>query len=159
MVVPYEVDHVPRQSGRVRDRNRVQLGAGKSVAVRGVAGRDRDSARRPSPALVGTSLDQVPGPVAPGTPGRTAAKARRPDPAQPREEMKAATPIPHFTRDQTAQRADALKLWKRYARSGPGSKTEDELVNQYLPLVRTVVGRLAMTLPAHAATEDLYSAG
>jgi RNA polymerase sigma factor (sigma-70 family) len=73
--------------------------------------------------------------------------------------MKAATPIPHFTRDQTAQRADALKLWKRYARSGPGSKTEDELVNQYLPLVRTVVGRLAMTLPAHAATEDLYSAG
>jgi RNA polymerase sigma factor for flagellar operon FliA len=73
--------------------------------------------------------------------------------------MKAATPIPHFTRDQTAQRADALKLWKRYARSGPGSKTEDELVNQYLPLVRTVVGRLAKTLPAHAATEDLYSAG
>ena len=51
--------------------------AGKSVAVRGVSGpRWRDSARRPSPALVGTTLDQVPGPVAPGTPGRTAAKAR-----------------------------------------------------------------------------------
>lgn len=50
-------------------------------------------------------------------------------------------------------------LWKRYARSRPGSKIEDQLVQQYLPLVRTVVGRLAMTLPAHAATEDLYSAG
>src|SRR5262245_35013945 len=54
---------------------------------------------------------------------------------------------------------DPIKLWKRYARSGPGSKIEDELVHRYLPLARTVVGRLAMTLPAHAATEDLYSAG
>jgi RNA polymerase sigma factor FliA len=57
------------------------------------------------------------------------------------------------------RRADANKLWKRYAKSGAGSQLEDQLVNQYLPLVRTVVGRLAMTLPAHAATEDLYSAG
>jgi|RhiMethySRZTD1v2_1073278.scaffolds.fasta_scaffold374785_2 RNA polymerase sigma factor for flagellar operon FliA len=67
----------------------------------------------------------------------------------------AAEPV----RDLEMQRADALKLWKRYARTGPGSKIESELVHQYLPLVRTVVGRLAMTLPAHAATEDLYSAG
>ncbi len=57
------------------------------------------------------------------------------------------------------QRVDPAKLWKRYAKSRPGSKIEDQLVLQYLPLVRTVVGRLAMTLPAHAATEDLYSAG
>jgi RNA polymerase sigma factor for flagellar operon FliA len=54
---------------------------------------------------------------------------------------------------------DPAKLWKRYARSRPGGRIEDQLVQQYLPLVRTVVGRLAMTLPAHAATEDLYSAG
>src|SRR5262245_37860081 len=60
---------------------------------------------------------------------------------------------------QETPRVDPTKLWKRYARSGPGSKIENELVHQYLPLVRTVVGRLAMTLPAHAATEDLYSAG
>ena len=77
--------------------------------------------------------------------------------------MKAATLCPPSqtvpVRDPALQRADALKLWKRYARTGPGSKLEDDLVNQYLPLVRTVVGRLAMTLPAHAATEDLYSAG
>src|SRR5436309_12321818 len=58
-----------------------------------------------------------------------------------------------------AQPIDPIKLWTRYARSGPGSKIEDELVHRYLPLVRTVVVRLAMTLPAHAATEDLYSAG
>lgn len=57
------------------------------------------------------------------------------------------------------RRVDPAKLWKRYAKSRPGSKIEDQLVHQYLPLVRTVVGRLAMTLPAHAATEDLYSAG
>src|SRR6266498_3138976 len=57
------------------------------------------------------------------------------------------------------RRGDANQVWKRYAHSGAGSQIEDQLVNQYLPLVRTVVGRLAMTLPAHAATEDLYSAG
>jgi len=60
---------------------------------------------------------------------------------------------------EVTQRIDPIKLWKRYARSGPGSQIEDQLVHRYLPLVRTVVGRLAMTLPAHAATEDLYSAG
>jgi RNA polymerase sigma factor for flagellar operon FliA len=55
--------------------------------------------------------------------------------------------------------AASSELWTRYAKTGPGSKIEDRLVNQYLPLVRIVVGRLAMTLPTHAATEDLYSAG
>ncbi len=60
---------------------------------------------------------------------------------------------------EVTQRIDPIKLWKRYARSGPGSHIEDQLVHRYLPLVRTVVGRLAMTLPAHAAPEDLYSAG
>ena len=57
------------------------------------------------------------------------------------------------------RRIDPDKLWKRYAKARPGSKIEDQLVLQYLPLVRTVVGRLAMTLPAHVGTEDLYSAG
>ena len=51
------------------------------------------------------------------------------------------------------------EMWTRYAGSGQGSKVEADIVQQYLPLVKTVVGRLAMTLPAHAATEDLYSAG
>ncbi len=50
-------------------------------------------------------------------------------------------------------------LWKRYAKARPGSAVEEQLVEQYLPLVKTVVGRLAMTLPSHVDIEDLYSAG
>lgn len=59
-------------------------------------------------------------------------------------------PESHPTREQ---------LWKRYARARPGSPVEEQLVEQYLPLVKTVVGRLAMTLPSHVDIEDLYSAG
>jgi RNA polymerase sigma factor for flagellar operon FliA len=36
---------------------------------------------------------------------------------------------------------------------------ENTLVEEYIPLVKTVVGRLAMTLPAHVNADDLYSAG
>jgi RNA polymerase sigma factor for flagellar operon FliA len=50
-------------------------------------------------------------------------------------------------------------IWRLYSRSGPGSALENSLVEQHLPLVRTVVGRLAMTLPAHVNVDDLYSAG
>ena len=51
------------------------------------------------------------------------------------------------------------ELWLRYAKSGAGSASENSLVEQYLPLVKTVVGRLAMTLPSHVNGDDLYSAG
>ncbi len=51
------------------------------------------------------------------------------------------------------------ELWRRYARSAPGGAVENELIEQYLPLVKTVVGRLAMTLPTHVNSDDLYSAG
>ena len=50
-------------------------------------------------------------------------------------------------------------LWPARSRIRPGSATEEELVNKYLPLVKNVVGRLAMTLPPHVDGEDLYSAG
>jgi RNA polymerase sigma factor for flagellar operon FliA len=56
-------------------------------------------------------------------------------------------------------RAHQRQLWKRYSKSGPGSATENSIVEQYLPLVKAVVGRLAMTLPAHVNSDDLYSAG
>src|SRR6266705_4903183 len=49
--------------------------------------------------------------------------------------------------------------WPSRRRIRPGSATEEELVEKYLPLVRAVVGRLAMTLPPHVDGEDLYSAG
>jgi RNA polymerase sigma factor FliA len=57
------------------------------------------------------------------------------------------------------RRSNQRKLWRRYTRSGPGSKMENSMVEEYLPLVKTVVGRLAMTLPSHVNTDDLYSAG
>ena len=48
---------------------------------------------------------------------------------------------------------------RRYRRAAPGSAAECELVESHLPLVKTVVGRIAMTLPSHVDAEDLYSAG
>ncbi len=50
-------------------------------------------------------------------------------------------------------------LWPSRRRIRPGSVTEAELVEKYIPLVKSVVGRLAMTLPPHVDGEDLYSAG
>jgi len=50
-------------------------------------------------------------------------------------------------------------LWQRYHQSEPGSAVEGALMQRYLPLVKTVVGRLAMTLPAHVDADDLQSAG
>jgi RNA polymerase sigma factor for flagellar operon FliA len=41
----------------------------------------------------------------------------------------------------------------------PGSQAEEELVQKHLSLVRQVVGRLAMGLPAHVDQDDLYSSG
>src|SRR5262249_8705356 len=41
----------------------------------------------------------------------------------------------------------------------PGSVAEADLVQKSLPLVKHVVGRLAMTLPPHVCIEDLYSSG
>jgi RNA polymerase sigma factor FliA len=68
----------------------------------------------------------------------------------------APSPAP-LTAEQ--RRSHQTKLWRRYSRSGPGSALENSLVEEYLPLVKTVVGRLAMTLPSHVNSDDLYSAG
>jgi RNA polymerase sigma factor for flagellar operon FliA len=48
---------------------------------------------------------------------------------------------------------------RRYRRAAAGSAAEGKLVENHLPLVKTVVGRIAMTLPPHVDAEDLYSAG
>lgn len=52
----------------------------------------------------------------------------------------------------------AQDLWRRYHQRADSS-TENALVERYLPLVVSVLGRLAMTLPDHASRDDLYSAG
>jgi RNA polymerase sigma factor FliA len=56
-------------------------------------------------------------------------------------------------------RREGPAISRRFLRNIPGSSAEEELVQDYLPLVRTVVGRLAITLPAHVDTDDLYSSG
>ena len=55
--------------------------------------------------------------------------------------------------------AKSNPLWPSRGRIRPGSAREEELIEKYLPLVKNVVGRLAMTLPPHVDGEDLYSAG
>lgn len=62
-------------------------------------------------------------------------------------------------RTLTANRATAPKAWPKPRQLRPGSAAEGAMVEQYLPLVRNVVGRLALTLPPHVDGEDLYSAG
>ena len=59
----------------------------------------------------------------------------------------------------SSPRPSSPDVWKQYAKAGAGSPVENELVTQFLPLVKTIVGRLAMSLPSHVNTEDLYSAG
>jgi RNA polymerase sigma factor for flagellar operon FliA len=60
---------------------------------------------------------------------------------------------------RSQSRPDGRKLQQRYKPVKPGSAAENDWVNEYLPLVKTIIGRLAMTLPAHVDIEDLYSAG
>ena len=52
----------------------------------------------------------------------------------------------------------AQELWQRYHAQGD-SPSENALVEKYLPLVRSTLGRLAMTLPEHVDQDDLNSAG
>jgi len=52
----------------------------------------------------------------------------------------------------------AQELWKRYHQKGD-SPAENALVERYLPLVRSALGRLAITLPEHVDHDDLKSAG
>jgi RNA polymerase sigma factor FliA len=57
------------------------------------------------------------------------------------------------------QASAALRdLWLRYGRTGDTS-AEETLVEEYLPLVRAVVGSLARSWPAHLTAKDLYGAG
>jgi RNA polymerase sigma factor for flagellar operon FliA len=55
-------------------------------------------------------------------------------------------------------RRTAQELWKRYHQQAD-THIENDLVQQYLPLVSAILGRLAMTLPDHVDHDDLQSAG
>lgn len=59
----------------------------------------------------------------------------------------------------TPTKVGGKNLSQFYNRVAPGSTAEDDLVQQHLTLVRQVVGRLAMSMPAHVDQDDLYSSG
>jgi RNA polymerase sigma factor FliA len=59
----------------------------------------------------------------------------------------------------TPARSRKQEVARCYGRAVPGSAAEGALVESHLSLVKTVVGRIAMTLPPHVDSEDLYSAG
>lgn len=70
-----------------------------------------------------------------------------------------ALPAEEATLSLAERRQKQSKLWQHYKKTSQGTPLEEEIVQQFLPLVKTVVGRLAMSLPAHVDIDDLYSAG
>lgn len=53
----------------------------------------------------------------------------------------------------------ASAAWRAYQTTPSGPLTEHELIERYLPLVRNVVDRVKINLPAHVDADDLYSVG
>jgi RNA polymerase sigma factor for flagellar operon FliA len=66
-------------------------------------------------------------------------------------------PVPKIM--ATAPAPTAQELWQRYYKKNDDVSTENALVERYLCLVVSVLGRLSMTLPDHVSHDDLRSAG
>jgi RNA polymerase sigma factor FliA len=49
--------------------------------------------------------------------------------------------------------------WRAYQGVSPAAVDDKELIERYLPLVRDVVDRIKLNLPAHVDADDLYSVG
>jgi RNA polymerase sigma factor for flagellar operon FliA len=90
--------------------------------------------------------------------GRTASSKKRTSAVATRTASKRCEPRATARHETPAAEAPA-RDWPSSRQLRPGSETEAALVEQYVPLVKSVVGRLAMTLPPHVDGEDLYSAG
>jgi RNA polymerase sigma factor for flagellar operon FliA len=73
--------------------------------------------------------------------------------------MKSSALLEPETVSEPVALTKAQKIKARYKNMKPGSVAETHMVEEYLPLVKTVVGRLAMSLPPHVDPEDLYSSG
>ncbi|HTD65789.1 MAG TPA: FliA/WhiG family RNA polymerase sigma factor [Candidatus Limnocylindria bacterium] len=72
--------------------------------------------------------------------------------------MAGSSPSPVLLAEQTTEVSSCQTLWQRY-RVSNDLQTENDLIEQYIPLVKAIVGRLAMTLPPHLEIEELQSAG
>jgi RNA polymerase sigma factor FliA len=55
--------------------------------------------------------------------------------------------------------ATPAAAWRAYQGVSPSAIDEKDLIERYLPLVRNVVDRLKLNLPAHVDADDLYSVG
>src|SRR5437868_4848063 len=55
--------------------------------------------------------------------------------------------------------AKPAAAWRAYQGVSPTAVDEKELIVRYLPLVRNVVDRVKLNVPAHVDADDLYSVG
>jgi RNA polymerase sigma factor for flagellar operon FliA len=70
------------------------------------------------------------------------------------------TNLPAYVRpSKSGSRSKKRGLGKGFCQSVGKTRREEELVQQHLPLVKSIVARIAITLPPHVDSEDLYSAG
>ncbi|HVU33738.1 MAG TPA: FliA/WhiG family RNA polymerase sigma factor [Opitutaceae bacterium] len=53
----------------------------------------------------------------------------------------------------------AAAAWRAYQGVSPSAVDEKDLIARYLPLVRNVVDRIKLNIPAHVDADDLYSVG
>ncbi len=73
--------------------------------------------------------------------------------------MNATLARPAMQDSYIAQEPGAVEVWRRYHAGERDETIEGSVVETYLHLVKTVVGKLAMNLPRHVDYDDLYSAG
>lgn len=55
--------------------------------------------------------------------------------------------------------ATPATAWRAYQGVSPAAVDEKDLIERYLPLVRNVVDRIKLNVPAHVDADDLYSVG
>ena len=55
--------------------------------------------------------------------------------------------------------ATPATAWRAYQGVSPSAVDEKDLIERYLPLVRNVVDRIKLNVPAHVDADDLYSVG
>lgn len=67
--------------------------------------------------------------------------------------------LPETPQTTVENPAAASAAWRAYQTTSTGPVTEQELIERYLPLVRNVVDRIKINLPAHVDADDLYSVG
>jgi len=57
------------------------------------------------------------------------------------------------------QDATPATAWRAYQGVSPAAVDEKELIERFLPIVRNVVDRIKLNVPAHVDADDLYSVG